>query len=118
MSEASEKKAHEYLTTGKVRVLEHDDSSALITVQGSAKEPYNVIFGNATWHCSCPARKPLCAHVIAAKLISPLRKEAKGLNPDKDPEIDAVLGDLHAEKEAAQKPQASNVNDLDFLLDF
>lgn len=110
MSEASEKKAHQYLTGGKVRVIEHDDSSCLITVQGSGKEPYSVIFGNATWHCSCPARKPLCAHVIAAKLISPLRTEVKGLAPLKDPEIDDLLGDL----EAAKKSQAEHA-DLDFL---
>lgn len=94
MSEASEKKALEYLVSGKVKVLEHDAYSALITVQGSDTGPYNVIFGNATWVCSCPARKPLCAHVVAAKLISPLRIEVKGFAPNKNPAVDAILADM------------------------
>lgn len=94
MSEVSEKKALLYLTEGKVQVLEHDDASCLITVQGSDKEPYNVIYGNAVWHCTCPARKALCAHVIAAKLISPLRTEAKGLAPVANPLMDELLSDL------------------------
>lgn len=107
MSEASEVKAREYLTSGKVKVLEHDAKSCVMVVQGSGKEPYNIIFGNATWHCDCPARKPLCAHVIAAKLISPLRTEVKGLAPLKDPAIDEILGELKSTK--------AEHADLDFL---
>lgn len=91
MSEASAEKANGYLVAGKVKVIEADAASATIEVTGSGKEPYTVIFGNAVWHCNCPARKPLCAHVIAAKLVSPLRNEKKGLAPLADPEIDALL---------------------------
>jgi uncharacterized Zn finger protein len=94
VSEASEQKAIEYLTTGKVQVLEVGEAHALITVQGSAQEPYNVHFGNATWYCGCPARKPECAHVIAAKLICPLRSErsTSKIGTVSVAELDQLLG--------------------------
>lgn len=74
MSEASEVKAHQYLVEGRVQVMAANDISAWVEVQGSDKDPYVVRFGSeAGWWCDCPARKPLCAHVVAAKLVSPLR---------------------------------------------
>lgn len=94
MSEASVKKAHEYLTGGLVKVLEADANSALIIVQGSADSPYNVHFNNSTWYCGCPARKTECAHVIAAKLVSPLRteKSTSKLGSTSLAELDELLG--------------------------
>jgi len=74
MSEGSEVKARTYLTDGKVKVLSCNAKTAVIEVSGSDSTPYVVQF-NGVWACDCPARKPLCAHVIAAQLVTVLRAE-------------------------------------------
>lgn len=82
MSEASQEKAHRYLLDGRVRVIEHSEGSALVEVQGTDSDPYVVRFsslgsddaGRGVWHCTCPSRKSLCAHVIAVKLVSAHRE--------------------------------------------
>lgn len=107
MSEAVEKKALDYLTSGKVKVLRHSAFSAEIEVQGSDPVPYTVLFANATWACSCPARKPLCAHVLAAKLISPLRTETGGFAPKPVAGLDALLSGV--------KGTAPQADDLSWL---
>lgn len=63
-------KANSYLTGGKIQVVKHNAELAILTAQGS--EQYVIAFGPAGWNCTCPARLE-CAHIVAAKLISPLR---------------------------------------------
>lgn len=70
MSAATETKAKKYLADGKVKVRLHGRENALIEVQGSEATPYEVKF-SGVWSCNCPARM-MCAHIIAARLISPL----------------------------------------------
>lgn len=65
-------KAVKYLSEGKVQVVTHDERSARLTVQGSQPHAYEVEFNNFGWSCDCPAYTD-CAHIEAAKLISPLR---------------------------------------------
>lgn len=72
MSTNTTKKAHSYLTGGKVQVKAHNSQVAVFHVSGSASKPYTVMFGPTGWECNCPAYAE-CAHVVAAKLISPLR---------------------------------------------
>lgn len=76
MSKAtSEEKAHRYLTEGRVKVVAVDASHTHLEVQGT--DLYEVTF-RAGWVCNCPARKPMCAHVIAAQLICPHREPRGG----------------------------------------
>lgn len=95
MSQASEDKALAYLAEGRIKVIQATPTEALIHAHGSGKDPYDVRYQAGIWTCSCPARKPLCAHVIAAHLISPLRDGDSGnLSQNLDPEIDKILADF------------------------
>lgn len=72
-------KAKLYLASGQVKVVKHSAKEALIEVQGSDPQPYDVAF-NGFWHCNCPARVDRCAHIVAAQLISPLRENNAHIN--------------------------------------
>jgi hypothetical protein len=67
-------KAIAYLTDGKIKIQEHDVVRARILAYGSDNRPYTITFDSAGWVCDCPAQIAECAHVLAAKLISPLRQ--------------------------------------------
>ena len=92
--QSPEEKAHAYLLAGKVKVIDHSlqRGTAEIEVYGSAEDPYLVRFGGVgLWHCDCPAKIENCAHLIAAKLISPLTHASwpgKSVEPS---EVDKLL---------------------------
>lgn len=65
-----QEKAKKYLAGGQVTVTHHTSFSANINVTGSNE--YSVTFDHKGWVCTCPSRAN-CAHIEAAKLISPLR---------------------------------------------
>lgn len=76
MKQTPTTKAHDYLTHGKVAVLVMTGTRARLAVEGH--QQYLVDFNeNSGWHCSCPATIDDCAHVIAAKLIVPLKVTQK-----------------------------------------
>lgn len=66
-------KAITYLTEGRLKVQTHDTTHARILARGSDSRPYTITFDQAGWACDCPAQISDCAHVLAAKMISPLR---------------------------------------------
>lgn len=75
MSEATEKKAREYLADGKVsvRAVDLEAATALVHVSGSKPgEPYHVAVRGSTVVCDCPARIHDCAHALAAALVVPV----------------------------------------------
>src|SRR4051812_41154597 len=88
MSQASADKAHRYLIEGRVQVMSADDETAWVEVHGSDSEPYVVRFAKGVWWCNCPARKPLCAHVVAARLVSPLRAKVDAIKLGEPGELD------------------------------
>lgn len=71
---APKDKAILYLYDEKVKVQWHtlEPPSCYIEVQGSAVKPYIVRFEHNEWTCDCPSQLE-CAHIIASKLVSPLR---------------------------------------------
>jgi uncharacterized Zn finger protein len=59
------------LTTGKVQIIRADATYFSATVQGSAAEPYQVMYERG-WRCTCPATRP-CWHIAACRAVwSPL----------------------------------------------
>lgn len=122
VSPAVEKKAHGYLTSGAVKMIEHTSTSAIIQVSGSSKTPYVVRFSQGVWMCDCPGGKhgKECAHRYAGKLISPLRTEvgplsgsspqaAQNTDPGTAQEIADLLGASSIEDPA---PSAEEAGDL------
>jgi uncharacterized Zn finger protein len=82
-------KADHYLIGGNLQVQAANSEMAIIKVQGSAAKPYTVIF-TADWDCDCPAHVE-CAHIVAAKLISPLRKKEQFSLPNTDEKLTEFL---------------------------
>ena len=88
-----ENKAKQYLTEGKVKVVEFAHSTQLFHVQGTDPyNPYTVRFMGSYWDCSCPARIELCAHVVACRLICNTETHARTLgSSENSDELDALL---------------------------
>lgn len=97
-SEAQQAKAAEYLLSGRVKVQyladeERVDFLAHVTPKQGG-DPYFVKFNPLGWHCDCPARVQVCAHILACQTITDFQ------NPDAkptfvaDPSIDALLDGL------------------------
>jgi hypothetical protein len=55
-------------------------------------DPYIVRFNASGWHCDCPARVQICAHVLACQTITDLEMPAGKPALAHDPEIDKILG--------------------------
>lgn len=90
-------KAEQYLTEGRIRVIEHSQQHTLIYATGSDTEPYYVKRNSAgAWTCDCPARVTDCAHVLAARMIIPESTQATLSNfpTATDPDIDKLLEGL------------------------
>lgn len=62
-------KAMNYLIEGRVHVVQVDENSGSFEVKGTSDDPYVVVFAGQ-WVCTCPARVPVCAHVVACQTIS------------------------------------------------
>lgn len=93
MSDSVELKARVYLADGKVKVQMLTGERACLIVTGSGNHTYSVLFDNG-WACSCPSRN-LCAHIIAAKLITNLRpREHTRIGPE-DTDITEFLNQFH-----------------------
>ena len=93
MSESIERKAENYLAQGRVSVVEVSADRGEFQVAGSAAMPYTVLF-EGEWMCSCEARIPRCAHVVACQKIThfdPARKIM--FNSGEESDIDAILAD-------------------------
>lgn len=99
-SEAVQAKAATILLEGRVKVQHlaagypaegpHFMAHVTPSVPG---DPYIVRFNANGWHCDCPARVQVCAHVLACQTITDF--EPVGGTPvlsSRDPEIDAILG--------------------------
>lgn len=73
-------KAHKYLAEGRVKVREvtRGNPTCLIDVTGSADEPYLVWASDGEFHCSCPSRLPVCAHIAASMLITNMEAKPNG----------------------------------------
>lgn len=82
-SEKTLAKAGEYLLSGRVKV-----QHLVLLPQGpsfkahvySAKQdgdPYHVKFTANGWHCDCPARVQMCAHIIACQAITDFKISTK-----------------------------------------
>jgi uncharacterized Zn finger protein len=85
-------KAVAYLTEGKLSVQTHTATHARILAQGSDSRPYTITFDPSGWVCDCPAHVSECAHILAAKLISPLRQEQHtSLSSSSNPDLDKFL---------------------------
>jgi uncharacterized Zn finger protein len=69
-------KARDYLSSGRVRVVQADDTGPGIFVASVAGDSgaWTVFRGDASgrWHCDCPAglRGRACAHALATALVA------------------------------------------------
>lgn len=88
MSEAQEAKARQYLAEGRLRVDYYWRGRAQFILDGSAGS-YVTRF-DGIWRCTCPARTSECVHVIACKLVCPLRAPAPEFAPH-DPDLDKLF---------------------------
>lgn len=102
-SQAVQAKAATILLEGRVKVqhLGHGDLGKQVfgpdfkahvtpTVPG---DPYIVRFNANGWHCDCPARVQICAHVLACQTITDFDPaNSSPVIGTPDPEIDAILG--------------------------
>jgi hypothetical protein len=59
-------KAERLLTAGRVKVL----SREVMFVRGDTGEYFVVCTPGGNWMCSCPAKGPVCAHLVAVSLIT------------------------------------------------
>lgn len=99
-SEKTQAKAAEYLLAGRVRITGLETGYACTAEVYSANqdgEPYRVHFNNSGWHCDCPARVQLCAHILAVQTVTDLKVDksaAMSFTPKNDVTIDEILGGL------------------------
>lgn len=91
MAVSVEEKARIYLIEGRIKVIRADRHSVFLEASGSASTPYYVTYAGGIWSCSCPARKPECAHVLAAHLVSPLRNAAEPISLSEDSDLDSLF---------------------------
>lgn len=104
MPESVESKASKYLAEGRVVLndLYYQSNAGHVRltfyVQGSDTEPYYVKARRESgdqpwdWTCDCPARVPLCAHVVACKTILRDKMPVTKAVPTEDPDISKILG--------------------------
>lgn len=102
-SEKVQAKAGEYLLSGRVKVQFCETTEdgrghfdAHVTPAGGG-DPYYVKFNQTGWHCDCPARVQVCAHILACMTITDFAALAGGNKPSSfpvDPSIDELLADL------------------------
>jgi uncharacterized Zn finger protein len=69
--EGARTKSLRYLAEGRLQIYRADESVIRAKVRGSGAE-YFCGFDEVdqAWWCSCPARSPNCAHVLAAKTVT------------------------------------------------
>lgn len=79
-----EAKAERYLAEGRVKVVELEESSALIEVQGSREKPYRVKWTGEAWVCDCESRIYRCTHVICGQSLIAKKEEP---TPTPTPEL-------------------------------
>jgi hypothetical protein len=97
-SEAVQAKAATILLEGRVKVKHLQalgDGHWVFQAHVSPTEPgdpYIVRFNASGWHCDCPARVQICAHVLACQTITDLEMPAGKPALAHDPEIDKILG--------------------------
>lgn len=85
------KKVAEYLVTGKVQVVAASKVNARFAVHGS--DVYYTTFSkNVGWHCTCPARKHPCSHILACYQVYSAEEPTHAVIAAGDEEIDALLG--------------------------
>ncbi len=82
-SEKTQAKAAEYLLKGRVKITYlignpgHETCLAEVMSASQDGDPYQIRFDPQTgWHCDCPARVPLCAHILACTTITNLTMTA------------------------------------------
>jgi hypothetical protein len=106
-SEKTQAKAAEYLLSGRVKVqrcipefVEGPDGAPLpmffahVFSAAEDGDPYHVKFTTSGWHCDCPARVQLCAHVLACQAIFDFEKIEKPAEAGPNVDIDALLNGL------------------------
>lgn len=105
-SEKTQAKAAEYLLSGRVKVQHStmeklpDKASLFLGYVTSANQepgdPYFVTFNETGWHCDCPARVQVCAHILACQTITDFQNSEKPAHPTftKSPDMDALLEGL------------------------
>lgn len=106
-SEKTQAKAGEYLLSGRVKVqyagrevVEGKDGAPLplffahVSSAAAEGDPYHVKFTTSGWHCDCPARVQLCAHILACQAIFDVSLVEKPADDVPDVDIDALLGGL------------------------
>ena len=100
-SEKTQAKAAEYLLAGRVRVTSlipgGQSCEAEVYSANQDGDPYRVRFNNSGWHCDCPARVQLCAHILAVQTVTDLKVDksaAMSFTPKTDVSIDEILGGL------------------------
>ena len=97
-SQKTQAKAAEYLLAGRVKVRDCREligaqkHTFVADVSSSSQdgEPYHVKFGANGWHCDCPARVPVFAHILACQTITdftpPTTPPTFGANPNESVE--------------------------------
>lgn len=106
-SDKTQAKAAEYLLSGRVKVqyasrevVEGEDGAPLplflahVFSAAEDGDPYHVKFTTSGWHCDCPARVQLCAHVLACQAVFDVSMVEKTEDTGPDVDIDALLNGL------------------------
>lgn len=98
-SQAVQAKAAKILLEGRVKVKHLQalgDGHWIFQAHVSPSvpgDPYIVRFNANGWHCDCPARVQICAHVLACQTITDFEPvNSAPVLGSPDPDIDAMLG--------------------------
>lgn len=87
MTATIESKARRLLTEGQVFVKWSTPDQVCAVVRGD-HGVHDVHLHGARWHCSCPAYRPDCSHVIAVRLVTtsplPTTREANDSAHDQE----------------------------------
>jgi hypothetical protein len=96
LAENLELKAHRYLTEGRVTAVFVDHNRGSFNVRGSDDLPYTISF-SGDWTCDCPARVPVCAHILACQQITHFNTDLSLYRPVDDDLTAELKAVLHAD---------------------
>jgi hypothetical protein len=63
-------KAERYLVSGKVTVVLYDHNVAVFRINGDTGRWTVTRTPGDNWICSCPAKGPTCAHLVAVSQVT------------------------------------------------
>lgn len=96
---STEKKAGEYLVSGRIKTVAVDEESGTFHASSSSSAGVYVIRYTGVWSCTCPARIERCAHIQACQKITDFQESGGRISLGRDADIDALLADFNSPSE-------------------